>query len=261
VSEAQGEGKAPFSREGDNIQSSSSANALQCDRVKPCRACCTRGAPSECEYGTSKKDRQYIDQSDLIQHLRERCRALEIQLSTATDEKSGTPLPKTTSEADENALQSLKALTTELEEQTARRNVRRGGHVLNECLMKTSGFATETTRYPGCVAIAGEATSGVVCRRANQRVQSGPVGTTWQRVRPEVCIGDADILSFAVGGFQCGLVDLYRPARLTAEDAHGGKQPVQSNYRTLDKSGQSPGAMQIDGSVGGRGPFYHHRGG
>ncbi|KAL1989094.1 hypothetical protein VTN96DRAFT_5857 [Rasamsonia emersonii] len=58
---------------------------VKCDRVKPCRACCSRGAPSECEYGTTKKDLHFIEQSDLIEKLRQRCKQLEEQLTEAKD--------------------------------------------------------------------------------------------------------------------------------------------------------------------------------
>ncbi|KAH8690681.1 putative C6 finger domain protein [Talaromyces proteolyticus] len=66
---------------------------VKCDRVKPCRACCIRGAPSECEFGVTKKDRHFMDQSDLIEQLQARVKELENRLlkqtgevSTATDE-------------------------------------------------------------------------------------------------------------------------------------------------------------------------------
>jgi hypothetical protein len=72
-----------------NIRSSDLA--IQCDRVKPCRACCTRGAPSECEYGTTKKDRHFIEQSDLIERLRSRCKQLEDQLTDAAKDGIKTP--------------------------------------------------------------------------------------------------------------------------------------------------------------------------
>ncbi|KAE8383745.1 hypothetical protein BDV26DRAFT_277005 [Aspergillus bertholletiae] len=56
---------------------------VKCDRVKPCGACCLRGTPSECEYGTSKKDRHYIEQSALIENLMHTCESLKRQLAEA----------------------------------------------------------------------------------------------------------------------------------------------------------------------------------
>ncbi|EAW08556.1 Zn(II)2Cys6 transcription factor [Aspergillus clavatus NRRL 1] len=56
---------------------------VKCDRVKPCGACCLRGTPSECEYGTSKRDRHYIQQSALIENLMQTCEDLKTQLAEA----------------------------------------------------------------------------------------------------------------------------------------------------------------------------------
>ncbi|PYI04319.1 C6 finger domain protein [Aspergillus sclerotiicarbonarius CBS 121057] len=56
---------------------------VKCDRVKPCGACCLRGTPSECEYGTSKRDRHYIQQSALIENLLRSCESLKHQLAEA----------------------------------------------------------------------------------------------------------------------------------------------------------------------------------
>ncbi|PKX89829.1 Zn(II)2Cys6 transcription factor [Aspergillus novofumigatus IBT 16806] len=56
---------------------------VKCDRVKPCGACCLRGTPSECEYGTSKRDRHYIQQSALIDNLMQTCEDLKKQLAEA----------------------------------------------------------------------------------------------------------------------------------------------------------------------------------
>ncbi|EEA19349.1 hypothetical protein TMatcc_009482 [Talaromyces marneffei ATCC 18224] len=54
---------------------------VKCDRVKPCRACCIRGVPAECEYDTTKHDRGFIEQSDLIEELRAKVKKLEQKLS------------------------------------------------------------------------------------------------------------------------------------------------------------------------------------
>ncbi|PWY87538.1 C6 finger domain protein [Aspergillus heteromorphus CBS 117.55] len=54
---------------------------VKCDRVKPCGACCLRGTPSECEYGTNKRDRHYIQQSALIENLLRSCESLKQQLA------------------------------------------------------------------------------------------------------------------------------------------------------------------------------------
>ncbi|GKZ19425.1 hypothetical protein AbraIFM66951_011035 [Aspergillus brasiliensis] len=56
---------------------------VKCDRVKPCGACCLRGTPSECEYGTNKRDRHYIQQSALIENLLRSCESLKQQLAEA----------------------------------------------------------------------------------------------------------------------------------------------------------------------------------
>ncbi|KAF4280533.1 hypothetical protein KXW98_001881 [Aspergillus fumigatus] len=56
---------------------------VKCDRVKPCSACCLRGTPSECEYGTSKRDHHYIQQSALIDSLMKTCEDLKKQLAEA----------------------------------------------------------------------------------------------------------------------------------------------------------------------------------
>ncbi|PYH49865.1 Zn(II)2Cys6 transcription factor domain-containing protein [Aspergillus saccharolyticus JOP 1030-1] len=56
---------------------------VKCNRVKPCGACCLRGTPSECDYGTSKRDRQYIQQATLIDNLLRSCETLKQQLAEA----------------------------------------------------------------------------------------------------------------------------------------------------------------------------------
>lgn len=40
-----------------------------------------RGVPTECEYGTTKSDRGFIEQSDLIEQLRMKVKKLEQKLS------------------------------------------------------------------------------------------------------------------------------------------------------------------------------------
>ncbi|RHZ57463.1 Zn(II)2Cys6 transcription factor [Aspergillus thermomutatus] len=60
-----------------------SCRSRQRARVKPCGACCLRGTPSECEYGTSKRDRHYIQQSALIENLMQTCENLKKQLAEA----------------------------------------------------------------------------------------------------------------------------------------------------------------------------------
>lgn len=40
-----------------------------------------RGVPAECEYGTTKHDRGFIEQSDLIEELRARVKRLEQKLT------------------------------------------------------------------------------------------------------------------------------------------------------------------------------------
>lgn len=48
-----------------------------------------RGAADECEYETDKHDRQYIEQSDLIERLRWKCLTLEKQLAAARESTIG----------------------------------------------------------------------------------------------------------------------------------------------------------------------------
>ncbi|PYH96435.1 C6 finger domain protein [Aspergillus ellipticus CBS 707.79] len=65
---------------------------VKCDRVKPCGACCLRGTPSECEYGTSKRDRHYIQQSALIENLLRSCESLKQQLAEARQQANLPPI-------------------------------------------------------------------------------------------------------------------------------------------------------------------------
>lgn len=62
----------------------------QCDRVKPCRACCARGLQSECEYVTNSEDRFQIRQSDIIDNLRKEVNRLKRNL--ADSEQSNQPI-------------------------------------------------------------------------------------------------------------------------------------------------------------------------
>lgn len=48
--------------------------------MKPCGACCLRGTPSECEYGGSKQDHHYIEQSAVIENLSQVCDSLKREL-------------------------------------------------------------------------------------------------------------------------------------------------------------------------------------
>lgn len=72
----------------------------QCDRVKPCGACCLRGTPSECEYGNSKQDRHFIEQSTVIENLLQSCETLKHELEETRRQancppvkQEDTPLP------------------------------------------------------------------------------------------------------------------------------------------------------------------------
>ncbi|RAL11985.1 Zn(II)2Cys6 transcription factor domain-containing protein [Aspergillus homomorphus CBS 101889] len=89
---------------------------VKCDRVKPCGACCLRGTPSECDYGTSKRDRQYIQQATLIDNLLRSCESLKQQLAEAR-QLANIPATKT----EEEPPASRKSLLT-LEESTDRDN-------------------------------------------------------------------------------------------------------------------------------------------
>lgn len=53
---------------------------MQCDRIKPCQACCIRGLPSECEYVATNEDRYLISQSDAIESLRNEVARLKQRL-------------------------------------------------------------------------------------------------------------------------------------------------------------------------------------
>lgn len=60
--------------------------------MKPCGACCLRGTPSECEYGGSKQDRHYIEQSVLIENLMHSCETLKQQLEDVQREANISPV-------------------------------------------------------------------------------------------------------------------------------------------------------------------------
>lgn len=53
---------------------------MQCDRIKPCQACCIRGLPSECEYVATNEDRYLISQADAIEGLRNEVARLKQRL-------------------------------------------------------------------------------------------------------------------------------------------------------------------------------------
>lgn len=57
------------------------ADKRQCDRIKPCQACCVRGLPSECEYVTTNEDRFLISQADAIESLRSEVGRLKQRLA------------------------------------------------------------------------------------------------------------------------------------------------------------------------------------
>lgn len=61
--------------------------------MKPCGACCLRGTPSECEYGGSKQDRHYIEQSVLIENLMYSCETLRQQLEDVQTRREANILP------------------------------------------------------------------------------------------------------------------------------------------------------------------------
>ncbi|OJJ45894.1 hypothetical protein ASPZODRAFT_26497 [Penicilliopsis zonata CBS 506.65] len=91
---------------------------VKCDRVKPCSACCLRGTPSECEYGTSKQDRHYIHQSALIESLMQSCQELKVQLAEARraanlplDDDPSNPNPNPNPQPKSPQSDSEKALT------------------------------------------------------------------------------------------------------------------------------------------------------
>jgi hypothetical protein len=68
----------------------------QCDRVKPCRACCARGLQSECEYVTNNEDRFQIRQSDIIDNLRREVNRLKRNLAEAEQPQPIQPFPTNT---------------------------------------------------------------------------------------------------------------------------------------------------------------------
>ena len=73
---------------------------VQCDRVKPCGACCLRGDPSGCEYSANGQDRHYIEQYALIEELWRSCDSLKQQLADARDNRASTQHPHSTEGAD-----------------------------------------------------------------------------------------------------------------------------------------------------------------
>ncbi|KAL1986969.1 hypothetical protein VTN96DRAFT_5125 [Rasamsonia emersonii] len=61
---------------------------VKCDRAKPCRACCSRGLQSECEYNTNNEDRFQINQADIIENLRREVNRLKRRLACGAVNKS-----------------------------------------------------------------------------------------------------------------------------------------------------------------------------
>ncbi|EED13612.1 C6 finger domain protein, putative [Talaromyces stipitatus ATCC 10500] len=91
---------------------------LKCDRVKPCRACCMRGVPAECDYGTTKHDRGFIAQSDLIEELRAKLKKLEQKLAQHDEAVSQGTMVATSSDPDSSAVK-VKSTTVKANNRSA----------------------------------------------------------------------------------------------------------------------------------------------
>lgn len=75
-----------------------STKAAQCDRTKPCTACCARGAPKECHFVADSGDYAPIQQSYEIRKLRaenlrlkERLRASQIPIDDRESDHAVSP--------------------------------------------------------------------------------------------------------------------------------------------------------------------------
>jgi hypothetical protein len=62
----------------------------QCDRVFPCRACCLRGTPSECEYTVGDAGRLYVTQAEAIEALQLELASLQRRLANLENVKGDT---------------------------------------------------------------------------------------------------------------------------------------------------------------------------
>ena len=67
----------------------------QCDRVKPCGACCLRGAPEQCSLETSDDAQSYISQANEIKRLRKEVSDLEARATREGGSPASSSGPKT----------------------------------------------------------------------------------------------------------------------------------------------------------------------
>ena len=74
------------------------ADQLQCDRTKPCSACCARGSPRDCHFVAEDGNYTPIQQSYELRKLRaenlrlkERFRALKIPIDEGESDEAGSP--------------------------------------------------------------------------------------------------------------------------------------------------------------------------
>ncbi|RAH57924.1 C6 finger domain protein [Aspergillus piperis CBS 112811] len=123
---------------------------VKCDRVKPCGACCLRGTPSECEYGTSKRDRHYIQQSALIENLLRSCENLKQQLAEARQLAN---LPAIKDE--DGSLPSSQALYSIKESDNS---VEDGDDSLDELDLSSKAADNQSLASPNTVALEGQRT-------------------------------------------------------------------------------------------------------
>jgi hypothetical protein len=67
----------------------------QCDRVKPCQACCAHGHPSKCVYDLTLSDEDFhpISQSDEIRNLRVELKGLRDKLQRRGRSRKSTDRP------------------------------------------------------------------------------------------------------------------------------------------------------------------------
>ncbi|KAJ9214537.1 transcriptional regulator family: Fungal Specific TF [Paecilomyces variotii] len=72
---------------------------VKCDRMKPCRACCSKDTPEACQYNTNSEDRFYISQAEIIEILRNEVNRLRNRLAIL-ERETQSDLSVTVSESD-----------------------------------------------------------------------------------------------------------------------------------------------------------------
>lgn len=118
-----------------------------------------RGVPAECEYGTTKHDRGYIEQSDLIEELRTRVKKLEQKLAEHNGVISQGSDVATNYDSDRFALKA-KAATTDAKKKTVSEVRYRGNSLLGSNLTTLDTFCCRSTESAGPVVVPRKIPSG-----------------------------------------------------------------------------------------------------